>query len=103
MPSEKYAARRGGVQDGLRVITACFARALQRWTSRMDMHFLHTLQEVVPLSETCNQLMVMITGQEPRLLEGEPALGLEVRALGTGAMPARIVPDTGDMAVGARL
>ena len=56
MPSEKYAARRGGVQDGLRVITAYFARALQRWTSRMDMHFLHTLQEVVPISETCNQL-----------------------------------------------
>ena len=35
MPSEQYAARRGSVQDGMRVIPACFARALQRWTSRM--------------------------------------------------------------------
>src|SRR5215471_5240987 len=47
--------------------------------------------------------MVMITGQEPRLLEGEPALGLEVRTLRTGAVAARIVPDTGDVAIGARL
>src|SRR5215510_14781516 len=47
--------------------------------------------------------MVMITGQEPRPLQGQPALGLEIRALGTGAMPAGVVPDTGDMAVGARL
>ena len=47
--------------------------------------------------------MVMITGQEPRLLEGEPALGLEVRTLRTGPMPTRVVPDTGDVAVGARL
>jgi hypothetical protein len=30
MPSEKCAVRRGSVQDGMRVITACFARALQR-------------------------------------------------------------------------
>jgi hypothetical protein len=47
--------------------------------------------------------MGMITGQEPRLLEGKPALGLEVRTLRTGPMPTRGVPDTGDVAVGARL
>ena len=47
--------------------------------------------------------MVMITGQESCLLEGEPALGLEVRALRTGPVAARVVPDTGDVAVGARL
>ena len=47
--------------------------------------------------------VVMITRQEPRLLERKPALGLEIRALGTGAMPARVVPDTGDVAVRARL
>src|SRR5215510_6730649 len=47
--------------------------------------------------------MVMITGQKPRPLQGQPALGLEIRTLGTGAMPARVVPDTGDVAVGARL
>ena len=33
----------------------------------------------------------------------QPALGLEIRTLRTGAMPARVVPDTGDVAVGARL
>jgi hypothetical protein len=43
--------------------------------------------------------MVMITGQEPRLLEGKPALGLEVRALRTGPMPTRVVPDARHMAV----
>src|SRR4029453_14647740 len=47
--------------------------------------------------------MIMVTGQQPCALEGQPALGLEIRALGTGAMPTRIVPDTGDVAVGARL
>src|SRR5215475_13638674 len=47
--------------------------------------------------------MIMVTGEQPRPLPGQPALGLEIRALGTGAMPARVVPDTGDMAVGARL
>ena len=43
--------------------------------------------------------MGMITGQESCLLEGEPALGLEVRALRTGPMPTRVVPDTRHMAV----
>jgi hypothetical protein len=52
--------------------------------------------------------MVMITGQEPCLLEGEPALGLEVRALRTGPMPTGpmptgVVPDAGHMAIGTRL
>src|SRR5215471_1893075 len=47
--------------------------------------------------------MIMVTGEQPRPLQGQPALGLEIRALGTGAMPARVVPDTGDVAVGARL
>jgi hypothetical protein len=45
----------------------------------------------------------MVTRQKPRPLQGQPALGLEIRTLGTGAMPARVVPDTGDVAVGARL
>jgi len=38
------------------MITACFARALQRCTSRIDMPFLLTLQEVIPISKTRNQL-----------------------------------------------
>src|SRR5215813_6482269 len=47
--------------------------------------------------------MVMVTGEQPHLLEREPALGLKVRALGAGAMPTRVVPDTRHMTVGARL
>jgi hypothetical protein len=38
------------------LITACFARALQRWTSRICVHFLLTFQEVMPISTTRNQL-----------------------------------------------
>src|SRR5262247_4947587 len=45
----------------------------------------------------------MITRQEPRPLPRQPALGLEIRTLWTGAVAARVVPDTGDVAVGARL
>ncbi len=37
--------------------TVCFARALQRCTSRLSKHFLLTLPEVTPLSKTCNQLV----------------------------------------------
>src|SRR5512132_435883 len=43
--------------------------------------------------------MVVITPQEPRLLEREPALGLEVRTLRTGPMPTGVVPDARHMAV----
>src|SRR2546430_7495463 len=45
MASEKYAARRGSVEDGMRLITACFARVPQRWTSRIYIHFLLMFQE----------------------------------------------------------
>src|SRR5215510_12290518 len=47
--------------------------------------------------------VVMVTRQEPCPLPRQPAFSLEIRALGTGAMPARVVPDTGDVAVGACL
>src|SRR5262245_27955914 len=47
--------------------------------------------------------VVMITRQELRPLPRQPALGLEIRTLWTGAVAARVVPDTGDVAVGARL
>src|SRR6266702_2830766 len=56
MPSEKDAARRGSVEDGRRMITACFARASQRCTSRTYLHFLLIFQEVRPISKTRNQL-----------------------------------------------
>ena len=54
VPSEKYAACRGSVSDGMRMIPACFARALQRCSSRIYMHFLLTFQGVMPVSKTRN-------------------------------------------------
>jgi hypothetical protein len=47
--------------------------------------------------------MIMIARQEPCPLQGQPAFSLAIRALGTGAMTARVVPHTGDVAVRARL
>ena len=55
-PSENYVARGGNMLDEMRMKTACFARALQRCTSRLSKHFSLTFQEVTPLSKTRNQL-----------------------------------------------
>ena len=44
------------------MITACFARALQRCTSRRGMHFLLTFQEVMTISKTRNELCVWRAG-----------------------------------------
>ena len=44
------------MSDGLRLLTAGYARALQSCTSRIGVHFLLTLQEVTPISKTRNQL-----------------------------------------------
>src|SRR6266851_9365242 len=57
VPSEKYAARRGSVSAGMRMIPACFARALQRCSSRIGMHFLLTFQGVMPIGKTRNRLI----------------------------------------------
>src|SRR5712691_11499564 len=78
MPSEKYAARRGSVEDGMRMITACFARAPQRCTSRTYMHFLLMFQEVRPISKTRNQLARYRPDQLPLRLSHlcDPAVGL---------------------------
>jgi hypothetical protein len=40
----------------MRMSTACFARAPQRYTSRLSKHLLLTFQGVTPLSKTRNQL-----------------------------------------------
>jgi len=52
-------ARKGGYelfdQTGMRMITVCFARAPQRWTSRTYMHILLMFQEVRLISKTRNQ------------------------------------------------
>jgi hypothetical protein len=44
--------------DEMRMRTACFARALQRGTSRLSKHFLLTFQKVTPLGKTRNQLIL---------------------------------------------
>src|SRR6478672_8489768 len=43
--------------------------------------------------------MVMITGQQPRLLERKPALGLEIRALRARPVSTRVVPDARHMTI----
>ena len=40
----------------MRLSTACCARALQRCTSRICVHFLLTFQEIRPISKTRNQI-----------------------------------------------
>src|SRR5262249_3332987 len=47
--------------------------------------------------------MVMVTGQQPRLLEGEPPLGLEVGALRACPVATRVVPDPCHVAIGTGL
>src|SRR5882762_9299969 len=47
--------------------------------------------------------VVMVTGQQARLLEGEPTLGLEIGALRTGPVATGIVPDARHVAVGTGL
>jgi hypothetical protein len=53
--SAQDAARWGGVEDGMRLSTAWCARAPQRGTNRVCRHYLLTLQEMMPISTTCNQ------------------------------------------------
>ena len=40
------------------MITACFAQALQRCTSRRGVHFLLIFQEAILISKTRNQLYI---------------------------------------------
>ena len=48
----------------MHMITACFARAPQRSTSRTYMHFLLIVQEVRPISKTRNQLNFFLTRED---------------------------------------
>jgi hypothetical protein len=43
--------------------------------------------------------MVMVTGEQPRLLERKPALGLEIRALRARPVSTRVVPDARHMTI----
>ena len=44
------------------MITACFAHALQRCTSRIGVHFLLIFQEAILISKTRNQLYEKLIG-----------------------------------------
>ena len=54
-PSEKCVARWGSAYDTMRIITARFARVLQRCTGDLCIHFLLIVHEVSPGSKPCNQ------------------------------------------------
>ena len=45
----------------------------------------------------------MITGQQSGALQGEPTLGLEVRALRARPVPTGVIPDAFDMPIGTGL
>src|SRR2546425_991613 len=94
MSSEKYAACRGSVEDGMHMITACFARAPQRSTSRTYMYFLLIFQEVRPIRKTRNQL-----SQRPRPQCHRGLLGLlpklhrsDQSGMASGALSGRPFP-----------
>ena len=62
-PSEKCAVGWGSDDDEMRLITASFIRAIERFAGDLDLHFLPLFQQVVAIRKTCNQL-VMKDGQQ---------------------------------------
>src|SRR6266446_5530632 len=80
----------------MRMITACFAHALQRYMSCIFVHFLPTFQEVMPISKTRNQLTdiggsVRMPAAHNALVGLRPTVGLVSR---TGIVPLDGVRDT---------
>src|SRR5262245_44770524 len=92
MLPEKDPARRGNVEDGMRMSPACCTRAPQRWTSRTYMPFLLMLPEVRPIRKTRNQLMrtssqrLIQPNLTPKVIEGSQDAG--------GLSPALLTPVT---------
>ena len=60
VPSEKCAVIWGSYDDGMRMITASFVRAIERFAGNLCLHFLPLFQQVVAIRKTCNQLHVML-------------------------------------------
>ena len=56
MPSEKCAVGWGSDDDEMRMITASFVRAIERFAGVLRLHFLPLFQKVVAIEKTCNQL-----------------------------------------------
>ena len=61
MPSEKCAGGWGSDDDDMRMITASFVRAIERFSGCLCLHFLLLFQHVVAIGKTCNQLYVAMT------------------------------------------
>jgi hypothetical protein len=57
VPSEKCAVIWGSYDDGMRMITASFVRAIERFAGDLCLHFLPFFQQVVAIRKTCNQLI----------------------------------------------
>jgi hypothetical protein len=58
VPSEKGAVQCGSQDDAMRMITASFARVIERCTGHLCMQFLLIFQQVGAMSITCNQLLL---------------------------------------------
>src|SRR5262249_10570569 len=56
VPSEKCVVGWGSDNDEMRMITASFARAIERFAGDLCLHFLPLFQQVVAIRKTCNQL-----------------------------------------------
>jgi hypothetical protein len=56
VPSDTWAASWGSEDAAMRMITARFVRVLLRYTDSLCTHDMFTLQQVMPLSKTCNRL-----------------------------------------------
>src|ERR671939_852214 len=56
VPSEKCAVSWGSDDDEMRMITASFVCAIERFAGDLCRHFLPLFQQVVAIRKTCNQL-----------------------------------------------
>ena len=56
MPSEKCAVSWGSDDDEMRMITASFVCAIERFAGDLCRHFLPLFQQVVAIRKTCSQL-----------------------------------------------
>jgi len=57
--SEKCAVGWNSDDDAMRMITASFVRAIERFSGDLCPHFLPLFQWVVVIRKTCNQLRVL--------------------------------------------
>ena len=58
VPSEKCAVSWGSDDDEMRMITASFVCAIERFAGDLCRHFLPLFQQVVAIRKTCNQLFL---------------------------------------------